>query len=199
MATSAKPWPRTDAPPRLDRGLGREAHVAEPVGAVEAVHAVLVVDLVRAADVLDDLEARADRDHLRGVLDVIGELLDVPVEARPDPVVAAHRSSSTMRALCLWSAPWMRAMDWSRFLPLADEEAKAELTLQGVSVEGEAGRVGAAMLAAVPGMSMRARPAGSVPAPFLNMIPAIPHMGGHLRLAFESGHDNRNYPRTATG
>ena len=54
-----------------------------------------------------------------------------------------------MRALCLASAPWMRATDWSASSPLADEEAKAKLPVHGVSVEGEAGRVGAAMLAAV--------------------------------------------------
>ena len=133
----------------LDRGLGREAHVAESVSAVEAAHAVVVVDLVRAADVLDDLEARADRDHLRGVLDVVGELADVSVEARPDPVVAAHplvlddaRAVLGERALDAGDGP-------VRLLALADEEAKAQLAVQCVSVEGEAGRIGAAMLAAV--------------------------------------------------
>ena len=123
--------------------------MAEPVGAVEAAHAVVVVDLVRAADVLDDLEARADRDHLRGVLDVIGELPDVSVEARPDPVVAAHPLVLDDARTVLGERVLDAGDGLVRLLPLADEEAQAQLAVQGVSVEGEAGRVGAAMLAAV--------------------------------------------------
>ena len=46
---------------------------------------------------------------------------------------------------------------------------------------------------------MWARSAGAAPPPFLNMIPAIPHMSSRLPLAFENAHDNRKHLCTATG
>ena len=133
----------------LHRGLGGEADVAEPVGAAEAVDAVLPVDLVGAADVLDDLETRADREHLCGVLDVVGELLDVAVEAHSDPVVAAHPLVLDHAGAVLGE----RALDAGDgslgLIAFADEEAQPQLALLGSAVEREAGRIGATMLAAV--------------------------------------------------
>ena len=60
----------------VDVGLGRHAHVADGVRALEGLQLVLVGDLLGVAQVLDDLERVADREHLGlgHVLDVVGEL-----------------------------------------------------------------------------------------------------------------------------
>jgi hypothetical protein len=70
----------------VDVGLGRHAHVADPVAADELVEVVLGGDGLRVAEVLDDLQRAPDRQHLGAghVLDAVGERLEVAVVAERD-------------------------------------------------------------------------------------------------------------------
>ena len=70
----------------VDVGLGRHAGVADGVGADEAVQVVLVGHARGIAQVLDQLEAEADREDLGAldVLDIVGQL--APVAAEIDAV-----------------------------------------------------------------------------------------------------------------
>ena len=107
--------------------------MAEPVGAVERADAVARVHVVGAAHVLDDLEARSDRDHPGGVLDVTGEPADVAVEVDLDPVVAAH----PLFVGDSGAVPGERVLDARdgliRLLPLADEKAQPQPVVHGAS------------------------------------------------------------------
>jgi hypothetical protein len=65
----------------VDVGFGRHPHVADRMRAAEVVELVLGADRVRIAEVLDDLERAADREHLRvgDVFDPVGQILEVAV------------------------------------------------------------------------------------------------------------------------
>ena len=65
----------------VDVGLGRHADVADRVGAVEVAQVVAARDGLGVAEVLDDLERVAEREHLDvgHVLDEVGEPLEVAV------------------------------------------------------------------------------------------------------------------------
>ena len=70
----------------VDVGLGRHPRVADRVRPHERVELVVGRDRLGVAEVLDDLERAAEREHLgvAHVLDVVGELLEVAVEAEGD-------------------------------------------------------------------------------------------------------------------
>ena len=151
IATSAKPVAQNGCA-RLGRdvGLGRESHVADSMGPLERDDVVDLVDVVGAADVLDDVEAFTDRSERGGVLHRVRELLQIAVEAhevahrRPDELLlddlrgelAEPRPDVTQRAL--------------GDVAVADEEPQVVgPTAVRRVVEREAGRIGAAVLAAV--------------------------------------------------
>jgi hypothetical protein len=77
----------------VDVGLGRHADVADRVRAGEALEVVLLGDLLGVAEVLDDLQRVAEREHLGvpDVLDPVGELLQVPVGEREGDAVGVLR------------------------------------------------------------------------------------------------------------
>ena len=90
-----------------------------------------------------------DRDHLGGLLDGVGELLHVAVELDGQLVVVA----GPLLGDDLGALAGHRLGDAGdrgfRLLPLADEEAQPQPPFLLPGVEGEPGRVRAAVLAAV--------------------------------------------------
>ena len=74
----------------FDVTFSRQSHVAEAVGSAVAVNIVPIIDIMSSADVLNDLQTRANRDHLGGTLHLIGQPLDVMGILDSDPVVVAN-------------------------------------------------------------------------------------------------------------
>ena len=70
----------------VDLGLGRHPHVTDRVRARELLEAVLLVHGLGIAEVLDDLERAAEREHLGlgDVLHEVGEPLEIAVELERD-------------------------------------------------------------------------------------------------------------------
>ena len=63
--------------------------MAQAVAAGEALHVIGIVDIVGAADVLDDLQAGADRDDRGGALQVVSHLPGLAGEVHHNPVVVS--------------------------------------------------------------------------------------------------------------
>ena len=143
----------------IDVGLGRHPGVPECVRADEALQAVLAGDLRRVAQVLDQLQAEADRQDLRAVdvLDVVGQASPVALER--DPVAERVlgrafglqdvRAQLGQPAVDLGAALLDLMVDVEAFRhlgPLGELEADDQLLAVRPAVQRIAGRVGPAVL-----------------------------------------------------
>ena len=76
---------KTGCPERVrglgtNRGLGRETHMAVTVGTGDFTDVLDIIDLMRGAVILDDIERMPDRDQLGVILDILGEIEQVAIE-----------------------------------------------------------------------------------------------------------------------
>ena len=171
----------------LDIGFGGEPHVPEAVGAAHAMHAVAVVDIVGAADILDDVQALADREDRGGLLHRVGELtqiaanLDHHAVVLGDPLLVGNggavrlerRANARDRLLGLRAAP--------------DQKAQGQPPLARLAIEGEAGRIRPTVLTTIEHVDPGAWPRPPWSAVFLRRSPAIPHIP-HLPIWFVGRH-----------
>src|SRR5262249_23495585 len=103
----------------------------------------------------DDVEALADRGNLGRLLHVVGELLQIAVELHVDAVADADPFLLDDARL-EGGEPVLDPADGGLGLVArADDEAQAELARNRIVVEGEAGRIRAAMLAAIEHVDQR--------------------------------------------
>ena len=151
IATSAKPvaqngWPASG---ETSDSVARRTWPM-PCVPVKRGDVVDVVDVVGAADVLDDVEALADRGDLGDVLHRVGEGLQVAVEGDREAGGGADALLLDDRGVELGELGLDARDRPVGLVALADEEAQPQVPSPfGLVVEGEAGRVGAAVLAAV--------------------------------------------------
>jgi hypothetical protein len=132
--------------------------VADRVAADEAVEVVLRGHLLGVAQVLDDLQRAADREHLGAgnVLHAVGQRLEVAVEAERDVerVLGAllvrgvggadrHEPALDLRAM---AAQPVVELEVARRVRVGELHAHRVGAVDGRAVEREAGRVGPAML-----------------------------------------------------
>ena len=141
----------------VDVGLGRHADVPDRVRAGEVVQVVAAGDRLRVAEVLDDLERVAEREHLDvgHVLDEVGEPLQVAVVGHRDAEgvlgllleilhVRAERCQPALHLGTVSSQPVL-VLEVARRVRVG-ELVPHDHEVRRLTVEGVAGRVGPAVL-----------------------------------------------------